>query len=192
MASYKGHCQCVQLLLRCGAHVAIHDNVTQRTPVHAAAANGHVECLRMLLDNSETSEVVDALDAHHRTPLMFAAASGSTKCVITLLHHGANFNIADKDNHTALFRAIHSGHSENVEIIVDTGASVVVQVGHLMRGHTILNDFNDSFLVLLLNFQLLSGRLRQDSVSHRSSVRTRNVTSDSYTTLQRKYFRPVR
>ena len=61
-----GHRQCVQLLLRCGALVSVHDAVTQRTPVHAAVANGHKECLLLLLENTEESHVVDSVDYKKR------------------------------------------------------------------------------------------------------------------------------
>ena len=62
-----GHRQCVQLLLRCGALVSVHDAVTQRTPVHAAVANGHKECLLLLLENTEESHVVDSVDYKKRS-----------------------------------------------------------------------------------------------------------------------------
>jgi ankyrin repeat protein len=57
----------VQLLLRCGALVSVHDGVTQRTPVHAAVANGHKECLLLLLENTEESQVVDSVDYKKRS-----------------------------------------------------------------------------------------------------------------------------
>jgi hypothetical protein len=57
----------VQLLLRCGALVSVHDAVTQRTPVHAAVANGHKECLLLLLENTEESHVVDSVDYKKRS-----------------------------------------------------------------------------------------------------------------------------
>lgn len=57
----------MQLLLRCGALVSVHDTVTQRTPVHAAVANGHKECLLLLLENTEESHVVDSVDYKKRS-----------------------------------------------------------------------------------------------------------------------------
>jgi hypothetical protein len=61
-----GHTQCVQLLLRCGSSVCVHDMVLQQTPVHLAARAGNLECLSLLLDNAENMAVVDTPDAHKR------------------------------------------------------------------------------------------------------------------------------
>ncbi|EEB14418.1 ankyrin repeat domain-containing protein, putative [Pediculus humanus corporis] len=127
LASLKGHCQCVQLLLRCGALVAVHDDVNKRTPVHAAAVNGHTECLQMLLDNAETTDVVNFRDNKGRTPLMLAVAHGSSNCIIALLQHGADVNIPDYNNYTPLFRATFFGNFDNVELLICQGASVNVK-----------------------------------------------------------------
>lgn len=71
LAASKGHIQCVQLLLRCGAQVNIHDSVTRRTPVHVAAAHGHEACLILLLENTEDGSVVDNRDSAQRYLVMF-------------------------------------------------------------------------------------------------------------------------
>ena len=105
-----GHQQCVQLLLRCGALVSVHDAVTQRTPVHAAVVNGHKECLLLLLENTEESKVVNSVDYKKRTPLMLAVAAGHSDCVVMLLKYGANTNLVDEDQHPALFRAVSITH----------------------------------------------------------------------------------
>ncbi|KAJ9592428.1 hypothetical protein L9F63_015844, partial [Diploptera punctata] len=156
LASFKGHRLCVQLLLRCGGLVSVHDAVTQRTPVHAAVLNGHKECLLLLLENTEESQVVDSVDYKKRTPLMLAVAAGHSECVIILLKYGANTNLVDEDQHPALFRAVVHGHQESVELLVGQGASPTFQdrdgksalhlaaaCGHLSCLVTLLGNTNE-------------------------------------------------
>ena len=57
-AAQNGHHEIIQLLLEKGAQVSNHDMTpNEQTPVHAAAANGHTLCVKILLDNTEDSEV---------------------------------------------------------------------------------------------------------------------------------------
>lgn len=42
--------------------MCVHDGISQQTPVHLAALAGHLECVSLLLDNSENRAVVDTAD----------------------------------------------------------------------------------------------------------------------------------
>lgn len=58
------------------------------TPLHVAAANGHLEAVSLLLDRGRAAP--DALSRTKQTPLMLAAMHGKLDCVLRLLHAGAN------------------------------------------------------------------------------------------------------
>lgn len=62
LAAREGHAACVHVLLRFGAKVALADYVTDMTPVHYSAKNGHSQCLTLLLHNTEDQSVVNMLD----------------------------------------------------------------------------------------------------------------------------------
>ena len=66
LACYNGHTECVETLLLQAATIIVHDNITHRTPLHAAAINGHTECLRLLMETADDNNIVDVLDAMDR------------------------------------------------------------------------------------------------------------------------------
>lgn len=49
-ASWKGHADCVELLLSAGANPNLKDKLYE-TPLHAASRNGHVAIVQMLLSS---------------------------------------------------------------------------------------------------------------------------------------------
>lgn len=62
LAARQGHTECVQMLLRFGAKVAIYDDAYNMSPVHYSAKNGHTHCLALLVDNTEDKSVIDIPD----------------------------------------------------------------------------------------------------------------------------------
>lgn len=128
LASYKGHEQCVQLLLRYGACVSVQDSITRRTPVHCAAAAGHFNCLELLLENTEDSNVVNCYDTKQRTPLTLAVANSNPECALLLLKYKADCNLPDVNKHTPLFRAVVKERDHQlVELLLSHGAQVMIQ-----------------------------------------------------------------
>ena len=49
-----------------GANLLVHDLQTKRTPLHAAAYNGHVETVRVLLRHLTNAAHVDSVDVYGR------------------------------------------------------------------------------------------------------------------------------
>lgn len=58
-----------------------------RTPLHAAAFSGHVDCVKLLLSHDAP---VDVADESGCTPLMMAAARGRVGVVGMKMSHGFN------------------------------------------------------------------------------------------------------
>eukprot|EP01135_Chromosphaera_perkinsii_P002755 Nk52_evm123s226 gene=Nk52_evmTU123s226 len=55
-------------------------------PIHCTASNGHIDCLRLLLDGGSP---VNEVDFKNQTPLHLAALSGRKDCVFELLNRKA-------------------------------------------------------------------------------------------------------
>ncbi|XP_032076964.1 ankyrin repeat domain-containing protein 7 [Thamnophis elegans] len=80
-----------------------------KTPLHFACANGYTDIVTFLVDNKCQ---LDSCDEEKRSPLMEAVECQQEFCAIYLLEHGADPNLKDIDNNTALhFAASYSNIS---------------------------------------------------------------------------------
>ncbi|XP_073772335.1 serine/threonine-protein phosphatase 6 regulatory ankyrin repeat subunit C isoform X7 [Danio rerio] len=122
LAALRGHGSCVELLLLQGASFSIRETVHRWTPLHASAANGHTDCLLMLLKSAEKNNIIDLVDDHGQTPLMLAALGRHTDCVHMLLERGSKPDSADRRSRTALHRAAVVGSEECVSALLVHGA----------------------------------------------------------------------
>ncbi|XP_041110509.1 ankyrin repeat domain-containing protein 26-like isoform X2 [Polyodon spathula] len=73
-----------------------------RTPLHLACANGHVEVVHFL---TESKAKLNLCDNDNRSPLMKAVQCQQERCAITLLEHDADPNLVDINGNTALHHA---------------------------------------------------------------------------------------
>ncbi|XP_030749052.1 serine/threonine-protein phosphatase 6 regulatory ankyrin repeat subunit A-like isoform X1 [Sitophilus oryzae] len=136
LVAREGHIQSIHFLLRFGAKVSLSDNINLMTAVHYSAKNGHSLCLTLLLQNSESQEVVNMLDRQQRTALMLAVSGNHIECVQALLKCGADPNIVDKDEHSCLFRAVVNGQHDVVQLLLVNKAEVKTRD---VNGKTVLH-----------------------------------------------------
>jgi ankyrin repeat protein len=94
LASLRGQIDLVRKLIARDAAV----NKPGWTPLHYAATNGHVEIIKLLLENYA---FIDAPSPNDTTPLMMAAMYGSTKSVELLLEEGADPLLKNQQGMTA-------------------------------------------------------------------------------------------
>jgi ankyrin repeat protein len=73
------------------------------TPLHFAAASGHLEILRLLLNTNEVQ--VNAETKERKTPLGLACLVGHTDAVDLLVRHGAEINKPNEEGNTYLHNA---------------------------------------------------------------------------------------
>jgi ankyrin repeat protein len=95
LAALNGDMDMVQLLISKDAEV----NKKGWAPLHYAAANGHDDIVKLLLDHSA---YVDAGSPNGTTPLMMAARGGHISTVKLLLDNGADLNVKNQIGMNAL------------------------------------------------------------------------------------------
>ena len=74
------------------------------TPLHYASRNGHLECVRLLLEKKYGCEVNARTKSGSATALMRASARGEFEIVEALLKAGADASLRDDDGETALHK----------------------------------------------------------------------------------------
>lgn len=100
---------CTQLIAK-GADV----NKTGWTPLHYAATRGHLDVIRLLLDNYA---YIDAASPNGSTPLMMAAQYGSDAAVKLLLDEGADPLLKNQKSLTAIDFAQKANRTATVEMV---------------------------------------------------------------------------
>eukprot|EP00386_Alphamonas_edax_P000693 GDKI01002160.1.p1 GENE.GDKI01002160.1~~GDKI01002160.1.p1 ORF type:complete len:281 (+),score=45.29 GDKI01002160.1:218-1060(+) len=90
-AAVWGASEMMQLLISHGAHF----DTGGRSPLHVAASNGRIDCVRVLLGHKAD---VHARDQQGRTPLFVAASRAQHECVRVLVNGGADINTPDQSN----------------------------------------------------------------------------------------------
>ncbi|CAE7876403.1 ANKRD50 [Symbiodinium sp. KB8] len=91
----------------------------EQPPVVIAAAGGHVEVLRLLLEAGADKNLADNDGS---TALMMAAAQGHATVLRLLLEAGADKNLADNDGSTALMMAARGGHADVMRLLLEAFA----------------------------------------------------------------------
>ena len=114
-----------------------------RTPLHWAAANGHLNICEILLDWNST---VDTKDGAGDTPFHLAACYGRTTCAEILAAQGADTREVNNFGWNAIHHASWHGHADAVEDLVNSFSLQELleaedQAGHrpihlaVLRGH---------------------------------------------------------
>ncbi|XP_009979761.1 PREDICTED: ankyrin repeat domain-containing protein 26-like [Tauraco erythrolophus] len=96
----------------------------QRTPLHLACANGHVDVVTYLIENKCK---LNLFDSDNRSPLMKAVQCQREECVAILLEHGADPNLADVDGNTALHLAVLSPNTAVAGLLLEHNANIDAQ-----------------------------------------------------------------
>lgn len=110
LAALRGQLELVKKLVERDADV----NKTGWTPLHYAATGGHVPVIEFLLEHSA---YIDAESPNGTTPLMMAAMYGSPEAVKHLIQAGADLQLKNGANMTALDFALKGNRPNNIELM---------------------------------------------------------------------------
>ncbi|MBX7059927.1 MAG: ankyrin repeat domain-containing protein [Leptospirales bacterium] len=146
-AAQKGAVSEVNELLTRGAKAevfAMGGPFQSMTPLMFAAAEGHTEVCRLLLDHGAA---VDSISYDpFVTALHLAASFGRTETVRLLLQRGADFNkIEYFDGGTPLWRAASNGHLQTIQVLEAAGANLhfVTEYGKDSTLHAVIGGSGD-------------------------------------------------
>ena len=108
----------IKKLLDEGADV---DTTLQRTSLHAAAANGSIEIVELLIERGAD---VNLQDIHGRVPIFVALAKHQTEIARRLSEEETDVGIRTNDGSTLLMAAVRAGDAELVRWALDRGTDV--------------------------------------------------------------------
>ncbi|HWB04914.1 MAG TPA: ankyrin repeat domain-containing protein [Verrucomicrobiales bacterium] len=115
------------------------------TPIRNAAAAGHLEIVKMLLEHGADPNLPEEGIAPQGHALYSAAANGHHEVVKLLLAHGAHPNVAVESSADTLSRVIDNGDKVLVELLCSHGAARSVD---LLAAH---NDLQTAAAVFAAN-----------------------------------------
>ncbi len=110
LAALQGNLALVRRLIALDADV----NKPGWAPLHYAATNGHVDVMRLLLENHA---YIDAESPNGSTPLMMAAGYGTPEAVKLLLEEGADPMLKNQVGLTAIDFANRASRAESAALI---------------------------------------------------------------------------
>jgi hypothetical protein len=88
------------------------------TALHYAAANGHVEIIKLLLEILTHSIDIDCKNCQGSTPLHWAALNGHVECVQLLANAGANPGLQNNSGKCPISLAEQQGHDKVVDCLL--------------------------------------------------------------------------
>lgn len=166
VASRNGHTDVVEYLLDIGADASVrgmvefdNDQIQGTPPLWAAAAAGHLEIVRLLVEKG-SADVNQATNTQS-TPLRGACYDGHLEIVKYLLEHGADPHIPNRHGHTCLMIAAYRNKIHVVRELLKTGIDVNCQTE---RGNSALHDAAESGNVDVVNILLDHGAVMMKDV----------------------------
>ncbi|PRP82206.1 hypothetical protein PROFUN_10415 [Planoprotostelium fungivorum] len=122
-ATMSGHLSIVRRLLESGANITA-TNSAGGTPLHDAAAKGHVDIIRLMIASPDAHLVLHTKKSDGNTPSHEAALRGHSDALQLLVQAGASVSDVDQFGQTVLHMAARNGERKMVEQLLRCGAEV--------------------------------------------------------------------
>ncbi|KDN60673.1 hypothetical protein CSUB01_04081 [Colletotrichum sublineola] len=118
-------------------------------PMHAASRHGHLEVVRLLLENGVSASIPDD---YNRTPIYQASQHGHLEVVKLLLESGAIARAPNKEGWTPVYQASRNGHIDVVKLLLENGATAtdMTYKGGWTPIHAASNNGHTEIVKLLL------------------------------------------
>jgi ankyrin repeat protein len=152
IASIKGNAELCEHLLKHQASTEFVDS-QQKTALHYAAKDNHLEIVKLLVENNAN---VSAVDSFKRTPLHEACNTNSIDVVRYLLSKDADIELQDDHGFTPLHISVFNGSAEAAIALIEKGANLNVkdklgrtpilvasQAGKTICGRILVQAWND-------------------------------------------------
>lgn len=115
LAAFFGHLETARYLVGAGAPVnSASNNPLKVTPLHSAAAGGHLNIAALLLEHGADPNL---RQNGGFTPLHSAAQNGQVDMLKALLLNGADLTVTNDEGKSALDMAAEAGQTEAVEFL---------------------------------------------------------------------------
>ena len=121
-----GDVSAVRLFIAAGMDIHTQDD-DDRTALSVAAWEGHVEVVRILVEQWVAAAGAQAQDDDGTTVLMWVALGGDVEMVRLLLDKGADIHAQNNAGRTVLMHAARGGDVEVVRLLLDKGADLNAQ-----------------------------------------------------------------
>jgi ankyrin repeat protein len=115
-AAESGDVETILLCFSKGVDVDERDRHHDKTALHWAAENGHIEITQLLLDWGGD---LTLQDRYGETPLHYAADSGHEEIIKVMCEKGTDFTTIDDRGRTALRCARDNYHTQSVQILLE-------------------------------------------------------------------------
>ncbi|XP_037834975.1 synphilin-1 [Kryptolebias marmoratus] len=131
VASSQGHADCLQHLTSLMGEDGLNERNNQHlTPAGLGVKNGHLECVRWMV--SETEAIAElSCTREHPSLIHYAARYGQEKVLLWLLQfmqeQGISLDEVDQNGNTAVHVAAQYGHLTCIQTLVEYGSNVTVQ-----------------------------------------------------------------
>uniref|UniRef100_A0A3B4YYB2 Synuclein alpha interacting protein n=1 Tax=Stegastes partitus TaxID=144197 RepID=A0A3B4YYB2_9TELE len=131
ISASQGHADCLQHLTSLMGEDGLNErNSQQLTPAGLGVKNGHLECVRWMV--SETEAIAElSCTREHPSLIHYAARYGQEKVLLWLLQfmqeQAISLDEVDQNGNTAVHVAAQYGHLTCIQTLVEYGSNVTVQ-----------------------------------------------------------------
>lgn len=138
IAANDGDLKSLESLLVNGADMNDVDDEFGRTALHFAAFNGHLDCIKLLI---EKGCAIDAKDKDGSTPLQRAASNNCFDCVQLLVESGAEINTVNDKGLSVIHDATLESSFDMIAYLMSKGARLDdnQKTGYSMLHYAVLN-----------------------------------------------------